>query len=130
MVSAIFASIFHVRVWDGVGTRDYAATSISGLKESYKLGVGTMTLDLRHLSLPVGETDVHARVDVGNLRVLVPRGTALRATAEADAGRVELLGTTGDGRDVDRSVSEAGARILVVDAHVGLGSVHVIRAVR
>jgi phage shock protein C len=130
IVGAIFASIFHVRVWNGVGERNYAATDVSHLNRNYKLGIGSMTLDLRHLRLPLGETDVRARVDVGNLRVLVPANVALQATAEADAGRVELLGTEGDGRDVNRSVTEPGARQLVVDAHVGLGSVHVIRAVR
>ncbi len=130
ILAAIFASIFHVRVWDGVGSRDYVATSVSGLKGSYKLGVGRMTLDLSQLSVPVGETDVHARVDAGHLLVIVPKDAALRVTAEADAGHVELLGASGDGRDVDRSVAEPGTRVLVIDAHVGVGSLHVERAVR
>ena len=135
ITGAIFASIFHVRVWDGVGSRHYVATSVSNLEGSYKLGIGGMTVDLRRLELPVGETAVSARVDVGNLRVLVPKNAALRITAEADAGHVDVLGRVGNGRDVDRSFANRwfanpAARLLIVNAHVGVGSVHVTRAVR
>jgi len=43
---------------------------------------------------------------------------------------VKLLGSENDGRKVDKSLDQTGKRVLVIDAHVGAGSVHVDRAVR
>ena len=77
-----------------------------------------------------GETNVRARVDVGNLRVIVPNDIALRVDGDAQLGQVQMLGKTADGRNVDRHVAETGKRELVLKAHVGVGKVQVTRAVR
>jgi predicted membrane protein len=89
-----------------------------------------MKVDLRNVQLRAGETSVRTRVDVGNLRVIVPSNVALRIDGDAQLGQVQMLGTTADGRNVDRHVAETGKRVLVLKAHVGVGKVQVTRAVR
>jgi predicted membrane protein len=122
--------VFHVHLGNGVGDRRYVVTGTQDLRSDYKLGIGNMTVDLSEVRFRPGDTHIRTRVDVGNLRVIVPDNVAVRARGDAQLGRVELLGRAGDGRDVDRSVDQVGARVLVLDAHVGVGKVSVTRAVR
>jgi predicted membrane protein len=113
-----------------VGDRDYAVTTTQELDDEYRLGIGSLTLDLRNLQLPEGETHVAARVDLGDLAVLVPAGAGLEVHGTAEMGVVQLPGDREeDGRNVEVEMAEAGERVLVLDAHVGAGSVRVERAV-
>ena len=130
VVAAIGAAVFRVHLSDGIGTRSYQLASAHDLRSSYELGIGDLRLDLRGVRFPRGETHVKGRVDIGRLLVTVPPGVALRVHGQAEAGTVELLGRESNGRDVERSLDQAGARVLVLDAKVGAGSVRVTRAVR
>ena len=127
---AIFLAVFDVHVGRGIGDYDYVVTNTQALEDDYRVGIGTLDLDLGNLQLPKGETRVETSVDVGDLHVIVPAGVALRVHAEAQAGRVEVLGNVDDGRRADIDLSEAGERVLVLDADVGAGSIRVERAVR
>lgn len=127
---AVFAAVFHVHLGRGVGDRSYVVTSTSELRQKYQLGIGNLDVDLRDLALPAGRTHIKARVDVGDLDVVVPAGAAVEVHGDAQVGRVEILGRAADGRDVDRAVVQQGPRVLVLDAHVGAGRVRVTRAVR
>ena len=82
------------------------------------------------VQLPVGTTHVNARVDVGELEVIVPEDAALVVHGDAQLGLVELLGTSTDGHDIEKTVRQTGARKLDLGVHVGVGAVHVRRAVR
>jgi predicted membrane protein len=131
VAAAIFATVFNVHVGRGIGERAYAVTSAENLRSTYRLGIGSLELDLGALQIPVGETHVKASVDVGELRVIVPVGVALRVHGTAEVGEVELPGNiSGDGHNVESDLVETGRRVLVIDAHAGLGSVTVERAVR
>jgi phage shock protein PspC (stress-responsive transcriptional regulator) len=130
VATAVFAAAFHVHVGNGVGDRNYVVAGTVDLHRDYKLGIGDMTLDLRNVEFPAGETHVNARVDVGNLDVIVPSDVALRIHGEAQAGEVNLLGNSVDGHNADDTLSQDGARVLDLDAHVGAGVVTVDRAVR
>ena len=130
VAAAIFAAVFHVHVGNGIGDRTYNVTTFGDLRSEYKLGIGDLRVDMRDVQLPVGVTHLRMRVDVGRLVLLVPHNAALRVSTDADVGSVDLLGRSTDGREIDRSVDEAGKRVLDVDAHVGAGSLHVERAVR
>jgi phage shock protein PspC (stress-responsive transcriptional regulator) len=130
IAAAIFVAIFPVHLSRGVGHRTYTPASLSELDRSYKFGVGDLKLDLTNVRLPAGETKVTARVDVGDLRVIVPSDAAVRLTGDVRLGYLNLLGTTDDGRNVDGAITETGKRVLVLDTHVGVGSVRVTRAVR
>jgi len=127
---AIFAAVVNVHLGRGVGDRTYDVAGIQDLRHDYTLGIGDLRVDLGNVALPAGETRVKAQVDVGNLVVVVPRDAAVRVHGDAQYGQVELFGNSSDGHDVDRSTRASGARVLVLDAHVGAGKLRVMRAVR
>src|SRR5262249_45408811 len=130
VAAAPFAAVVHVHLGRGVGERTYSVSDVADLRSSYRLGVGDLRLDLSGLTLPRGETHVKSSVDVGKLAVIVPRDAALRVHGDAQFGEVDVLGKSVDGHDVGRNVDEPGARVLVLDTHVGAGALHVTRAVR
>jgi phage shock protein PspC (stress-responsive transcriptional regulator) len=130
VAAAIFAAVFHVHVGNGIGDRAYDVRTLGELRPDYKLGIGDLRVDLRDVQLPPGETHLDARVDIGRLVLVVPHDAALRVSTDADFGAVDLLGSDSNGRKVDKGLDETGKRVLVLDAHVGVGSVHVVRAVR
>jgi phage shock protein PspC (stress-responsive transcriptional regulator) len=130
IAAAIFASVVHVHVGRGIGDRQYTVAGIQDLRDNYRLGIGDLRVDLSAVKLPVGETHVHGRVDVGRLEFIVPSDVALKVHGDAQFGGVHLLGRTADGHNVDDSVTENGARVLVLDAHVGAGELRVTRGVR
>ena len=131
VLAIVFATVFHVHLGRGIGNQTYAPTSLADLRASYRLGVGNLHVDLSRLTLPVGETHLKARVDVGDLRVIVPRDATLRLRGETQLGYVNFLGQTDDGHNARGSLDAgAGKRVLVLDTHVGVGSVRVIRSVR
>jgi hypothetical protein len=127
VTAAVFVAVFPVHLSRGVGNETYVPASAADLHRSYKLGVGDLFLDLRNVRLPVGETKLTTRVDVGGLRVIVPPGAAVRVKADVRLGYLNLFGEADDGRNVDDAVTERGVRVLVLDAHVGAGSLRVSR---
>ena len=130
IAAAIFASIVHVHVGRGAGERTYVPAGIQDIHHTYTLGVGDLRVDLHNVQFPVGETHVKARVDVGELRVIVPDDVAVRVNGEAQFGDLNLLGSLTDGHNVKTTHEETGVRVLVLDLHVGAGAVDVERAVR
>jgi hypothetical protein len=117
---------------------------------AYRLGVGEATLDLREVTLAEGSaTDLRARVDVGELTIIVPRDTRVAVAMHADIGELSVPGLLSDGvlldrlhtrginledtdlggRDVDREliIGPEGATQIHVDASVRFGQITVIR---
>jgi phage shock protein C len=127
-LAAVFTAVFDVHLRHGVDERVHVVASVDELRDEYRLGVGTLRLDLRALALPVGTTRVAARVDVGVLRVVVPEGVALRVRATARLGEIDLLGQVVDGPGAEAGLDQTGDRVLVLDAHVGLGGLRIARA--
>jgi phage shock protein PspC (stress-responsive transcriptional regulator) len=124
---AIFAAVVHVHVGRGVGDRTYAVAGLQDLQRNYRLGIGDLNLDLTGVRFPAGETHVGARVDVGELDVVVPSDVKLQVHGDAQFGQVHVLGRTVEGHNVDQTLTQIGGRVLVLDAHVGAGSLHVTR---
>jgi phage shock protein PspC (stress-responsive transcriptional regulator) len=133
LAAALIAVAAVLAVFDvhrSIGDRTYAVTSAQDLRSEYRLGIGSMKLDLAALQLPEGETRVvDARVDIGDLDVIVPSGVALQVHGTAEVGEVDLRGNAEDGRNVENDLRETGTRVLVLDAHVGAGAVRVERAI-
>ena len=129
-LAAAFVAVFDVRLRDGVGERFHVVENAQDLRSEYRLGVGDLRVDLSSVVLPAGETHMKARIDVGQVRVIVPDGVALRVRADAQFGDIDLLEKSTDGYDVEATLDEDGARVLVLDAHVGVGAIDVTRAVR
>ena len=127
---AVFVAVFDVHPGRGIGDRQYVVTTPQELKDEYRLGIGSMELDLSKMRFPAGVTDIEARVDVGDLQVILPPGVTLRGYGEARAGRVDFLGNVDEGWNSDVDLAGTGARVLDLTAHVGAGSIRVERAVR
>ena len=127
VAAASVATVFHVAVSDGVGERTYQAAGVADVQPEYRLGVGTLRIDLRGARFPIGETPVDARVGIGELKVIVPADVALRVKATSQAGEVNVLGLADDGRNAEVRLADDGRRVLVLDARVGLGTVDVVR---
>jgi phage shock protein PspC (stress-responsive transcriptional regulator) len=130
VAGAIFAAVVHVHVGRGIGERTYSVAGFQDLRDNYRLGIGDLLLDLSDVPFPAGETHVAARVDVGKLDIIVPPDVKLQIHGDAQYGQVDLLGDFSDGHNVDQTVDQKGARVLVLDAHVGAGALRVTRAVR
>jgi phage shock protein PspC (stress-responsive transcriptional regulator) len=119
-------SWFNVSLGDGVGDRTYAPASVSELKPSYHVGVGSLRVDLSQLGTVTQRTRVDASVGVGNLDVVVPRDAAVSINATAKVGEVHAFGRVFDGRNVRVHLNTANP--LVIDASVGAGRIDVVRA--
>jgi phage shock protein PspC (stress-responsive transcriptional regulator) len=130
VAAAVFAAVLPVHLSHGIGDQTYTVVDAHSLRESYTLGIGDLRLDLSELQLPVGETHVKTRVDIGRVTVIVPSDAAVQANGEAKFGEVILLGDKTEGRDADADVHQTGARVLVLDSRVGAGQVVVARALR
>jgi len=128
--AAAVATAFHVNVGNGIGTRTYVPAAAADVHRSYKLGIGRLRLDLSGVRLPRGETDIDARVGIGDLDVLVPADAAVRVKGDAQIGSVDVFERHADGRNADLKVEAAGRRVLVLHVRAGLGQVTVERAVR
>jgi phage shock protein PspC (stress-responsive transcriptional regulator) len=126
----VFVAVFDVHPGRGIGDRQYVVTSAQELRDDYRLGVGSLELDLSRMQFPPGVTSIDTSVDVGDLQVILPPGVALDGRADVKAGHVNVLGRQDDGWEADVDVAGSGPRVLVLDAHVGAGSVRVERAVR
>jgi phage shock protein PspC (stress-responsive transcriptional regulator) len=130
VLAAAFVATFDVHVGDGVDERTYAPATADELRSEYKLGIGELVFDLRSSELPLGETMLDVRVDVGRVHVLVAEDIALRVAADAKLGEIDLLGRHVQGWEVEEQLDETGTRVLVLDASVGIGEIEVGRGLR
>jgi phage shock protein PspC (stress-responsive transcriptional regulator) len=128
--AAAVATAFHVNVGNGIGTRTYVPAAAADVHRNYKLGIGRLRLDLSGVRLPRGETDVDARVGIGDLVVTVPDNAAVRVKGDAQIGAVDVFDRHADGRNAGLTVGATGRRVLVLHVRAGLGQVTVQRAVR
>lgn len=124
--TAVAFAWFDVSLGDGVGSKTVAPASVAALEPSYELGIGNLRLDLSRIGPVEQQTHVAAKVGIGELRIIVPRGVSVEATATSKAGEVYVLGRHDDGRHATASAGTGG--LLVVDAKVGAGRVDVVRA--
>ena len=118
-------SWFNVSLGDGVGDHVYSPSSATAIAPSYRLGVGNLRIDLSAIRPGLKELDVKAKVGVGELRVVVPKGVPVQVDARAKLGDVYVLSKEDSGRNaVVKTAARSG---YVIDATVGLGKVLVVR---
>ena len=109
----------------GVGERDYRPTSASDVRDSYRLGVGELTVDLRNADLPSGDTHVNFDLGIGGARLIVPEDVCVASVADIGIGAVDVFGRDNGGVDFDwddRPEAAAGKSRVVVNADVGVGA--------
>jgi phage shock protein PspC (stress-responsive transcriptional regulator) len=129
---ALAVSAIDVRLEGPVGDRMYQPAAAEDVSRSYELAIGELDLDLSNTALEPGDTSVDANVGIGDLTVVVPQGVAVDVEATASAGSVSVFGREESGVDSELRASGGGGPAhpderLVIDAHVGLGSVTVVR---
>lgn len=112
------------------GDRSYTVVDVSDLEESYSLGAGSLTIDLRGLELPEGTTELSAGVSMGDLVVRVPPEVTIDGEASVVMGEVVAFDQSRSGVTPSLSFTDAGAdpdRQLSLDLQVGLGRIEVTR---
>jgi phage shock protein PspC (stress-responsive transcriptional regulator) len=115
----------HVDLRGGVGDHFYRPQSLSEVRRGYQLGAGRLEIDLRNLTFPTGTTQLHVRLGMGELVVLVPRGVCIATRTRIGGGYVGALERRSAGLDVnwsERPSPPPGTPRLVVDGNVGLGA--------
>jgi phage shock protein PspC (stress-responsive transcriptional regulator) len=124
------ALVVRVPIFAGVGDRVAHPVAYASVGGSYKQGVGNLDVNLQDVRFPGGETHVKATLGIGDLVVRVPENVTVKVDARAGTGQVILFGRSDDGTSVHEHTTEYGAdpaRVLVLDARVGLGQVEVRR---
>jgi phage shock protein PspC (stress-responsive transcriptional regulator) len=119
-------SWFNVSLGDGVGEHVYAPATVAAIAPSYRLGVGTLRIDLSGIQPAGKELQVKAKVGVGELRIVVPNGARVQVYARAKLGDVHVLRLEDSGRNAIVTTGSGGR--YVIDARVGLGRIDVVRA--
>lgn len=134
-VPATAAVVADIDVDRSFGQRDLRPGTTTRAGQGYRLGAGQLVLDLRDLPLRDGDrVRIPARVDVGQLGVVLPRTRCVAWTIRTDvgtAGAAEVLdetdtdGSWGGERetievDPPRDARDRRPRV-VLDLHVGLG---------
>jgi phage shock protein PspC (stress-responsive transcriptional regulator) len=119
-------SWFNVSLSDGVGDHVYAPATAAAIAPSYRLGVGSMRIDLSGIQPAGKELQVKAKVGVGELRIVVPDGARVQVNARAKLGDVHVLRLEDSGRNAIVRTGSGGG--YVIDARVGLGRIDVVRA--
>jgi phage shock protein PspC (stress-responsive transcriptional regulator) len=112
----------------GVGERQYHPLAAGQVRDTYRLGVGQLVVDLRDAKLPAGDRRVHIDLGVGQAVLVVPRGACVATAATLGAGQVAVFDRSSGGVDVDwqdeRTAAPNRTRI-VVDGNVGVGQLAV-----
>src|SRR4051812_43639931 len=112
----------------GAGERIYRPTDGADLRDSYRVGVGRLVVDLRDTELPAGDTRLRMKVGVGEALLLVPDDVCVASAAHVGAGSVEVFDRDSGGVDVDWQDTRRGdpdAPTVIVDGDVGVGQFHV-----
>lgn len=136
LVLTVFAGVFSlldVPLRGPIGETVVRPESLRTLHSSYDVGIGHLLLDLGSTAPDGRAHEIHLRDTIGFLEVRVPADARVEVVATADAGELDILGRERHGGThfhktvVDEPVGTSGP-LLVIDAHVGFGSVRVTRA--
>lgn len=130
VIPAAFVAAAGIDLDGGVGEKRYRPLAVADIRDSYELGAGSLTLDLRDVDLPAGERRVHLDVGMGEAVVLVDEDVCVSTTADLGIGGVAVFDRDGGGVDVDWDdvhSAPAGTPRLVLDAEVGVGALEVAR---
>jgi phage shock protein PspC (stress-responsive transcriptional regulator) len=117
-------SAANVNIDGGVGDRQYRPAAAAQMRDTYRLGVGRLVVDLRDANLPAGDRHLNVDLGVGQAVLVVRRDVCVTTTAQIGAGDVALFDRNSGGVDVDwedqRSARPDKTR-LVVDGDIGIG---------
>ena len=120
----------------GVGNSALEPASLSAVHSHYRQGLGRLKVDLSRVRFPSSGRQVDMSVGVGQLKLVLPRGTVVDLDASTGmAGNVHLPGGRVVGQAIQQELSmppslagsskSARAPHLSIDAHVGVGVIDV-----
>jgi hypothetical protein len=111
----------------GIGERDERPRTSADV-DTFRHGIGRLTVDLTASRLDLDNELVVASVGIGELVVRVPDDADVDLEAHVGVGNIEAFGESENGVDVsfDRISGTSGARELDLELEVGVGSVRVI----
>jgi phage shock protein PspC (stress-responsive transcriptional regulator) len=112
----------------GYGEKTYRPASAAAVRDSYRLGVGHLVVDLRDARLTPGDHPVRISIGVGEADLIVPRNVCVSTDTHLDIGGVEVFDRDNGGVDVDwqdeRNAPEGTPRV-VLDGDIGIGALTV-----
>ena len=74
-----------------MGNRDYRPTSASDLRDTYRLGIGQLIVDLRQTDLPAGDVPVGIDVGIGDAESIVPDDVCVATDARVGIGEARTF---------------------------------------
>ena len=108
----------------GTGEVTYRPASDAAVRDSYRLGVGHLVVDLRDARLTPGDHRIKMRLGVGGAELLVPPGVCVSTHSHVGVGGRSVFNRNSGGIDTDwtdeRSAPEGTPRV-VLDGDVGIG---------
>jgi phage shock protein PspC (stress-responsive transcriptional regulator)/predicted membrane protein len=130
LAAFVVTAVVRVPLFAGIGDQIEHPVTLAALDSRYEQGIGNLDLQLGGVAFPAGETHVKATLGIGDLVVHVPNDVTVDVDARASVGEVILFGATSHGSSPHQHRLDLGtdpARVLVLDARVGLGKVTVER---
>lgn len=113
-----------------VGDRTYRPTSVAELPEAYELGVGSLVIDLRDVDFPADNTDLTVRLNVGDLRIMLPEDIVVATDSSVGIGDLKVLDRHESGFGPHIQVFDdppGNTGVLTLETRVGIGNVEVQR---
>ena len=96
-------------VGGGTGEVTYRPTGTDAVRDSYRLGIGHLVVDLRDARLTPGDHRIKIRLGVGGAELLVPPGVCVSSANHVGIGGTSVFNRHGGGIDTDGQSSQ-GAR--------------------
>jgi phage shock protein PspC (stress-responsive transcriptional regulator) len=127
-LAAAFVTATGIEIDGGVGDREYRPTAATDVRDSYKLGIGQMVVDLRSADLPPGDRHIDIKMGVGHAVVLVAEKVCVTTDAQVGVGAANSFGAEDGGIDVehtDTRTAPAGTPRVVLHGDVGVGMLDV-----
>ncbi|MEA2270366.1 MAG: hypothetical protein QOC64_2976 [Solirubrobacteraceae bacterium] len=121
-------SAANIDVDGGIGERRYRPVAASDVRESYRLGIGRLVVDLRGTDLAPGDRRLKIEVGMGEAVVAVDPSVCVTTRARIGAGEVAVFDRNADGVDVDwqdERTATTGTTRLIVDGEIGVGALEV-----
>jgi phage shock protein PspC (stress-responsive transcriptional regulator) len=117
-------SALNIDLTGGVGQHRYGPKTAADLQSKYRVGIGQVDLDLRGVTLPAGQTEVHLSVGMGEARVRMPAGACAATAAKIGVGAADIPKRADEGADITINHPNQRAQ-LVVRADIGVGHLQI-----
>jgi phage shock protein PspC (stress-responsive transcriptional regulator) len=117
----------------GTGDRTYAPLRAAEIQPEYRVGVGTLKLDLSGVNFAEQLVRTKVSAGIGSVEVVLPPDADVSIDGRAGIGAVDLLDRTQNGTSVSNTVVDYGplgdgSIDLTLDLDVNIGEVVVTRA--